>query len=269
MLKIYKQEKATNRMLHEADIANARKEYKSKKNKNLARLLENRFLWMNTFIDFEDSGLELGAGIGASKDFIKCNQFIITDFNDFDWLDHKNVDALETNYTDETFDFVIASNVIHHLAFPKIFFDEIYRILKPNGRLIIQDIYTSILMRLVLRAMRHEGYDESADPFGNDRPCNDPDDPWSANCSIPKILFNSRQQFELHFPQWELFQNKKAESLMFLNSGGVVAKTIYFPLGSKLLKTVEILDRFLCRISPDLFALQCQVVLIKKDHKKY
>ena len=44
-------------------------------------------------------------------------------------------------------------------------------------------------MKTVLRLMRHEGWSDEVDIFDRNAVCNDPSDPWSANCSIQKQLF--------------------------------------------------------------------------------
>ena len=48
-------------------------------------------------------------------------------------LDFKKVDAQSTNFKDESFNYVIASNMIHHIPYPIKFFREMNRILKKNG----------------------------------------------------------------------------------------------------------------------------------------
>src|SRR6185295_784219 len=98
-------------------------------------------------------------GIGVSKLFLKNpKQLLLTDFTEDDWLDVKNVDALATPFEAENFDFVLSSNMIHHVPYPGKFFHEMHRILKPGGVLLIQEINASFFMRLILRLMRHEGY---------------------------------------------------------------------------------------------------------------
>jgi SAM-dependent methyltransferase len=263
MFKIFFPEQSINRMGHEGDVLNARKVYLSGSNKNLLHLLKNRFSWMNAFLNISEQGIEFGAGIGASRDFISAGKLILTDFLDSDWLDKKNVDALNSGFPSESLDFIIASNMIHHLAFPKQFLNECQRILKPEGRLIIQEIHTSLSMRMILRLMRHEGFDETVDVFDASKPCNQPSDPWSANCSIPKILFDSQEKFERTYPNWQVVHDKKVEFLQFLNSGGVVAKTHYFPLSDFFLNIQDSIDKTLCFVAPNFFALQRQIVLQK------
>jgi len=251
-------------MGHEGDLIGARAYYQKQKNRNLQFLLQGRFEWMNTYIKSDHKGIELGAGIGASKDFIHCEDFKLTDFNDSEWLDIPNVDALNTGLPCEEFDFIIASNLIHHLAKPAIFFDECSRILKPGGLLLIQEINTSFFMRLILRIMRHEGYDETINVFDQNVTCNNPTDPWSANCSIPKILFSNHERFNDQFPAFEIIQDHKTEFFIFLNSGGVIAKTSYIPMRINALRATKKVDSYLIKISEDLFPLQRQIVLQKR-----
>ena len=133
------------------------------RNKNLSYLLKERFDWMNKFIDINDKGIEVGAAAGFSKKFIKANNFKISDFSDHEHLDYKNIDAQNTQFENESFDFIISSNMIHHLPYPIKFFEEMHRILKKGGKLIIFDAHCSVLLQLVLILMRHEGFDFTKD----------------------------------------------------------------------------------------------------------
>ena len=254
----------SSRMCHAGDIKNSREAYLQGGNQNLAWLLKSRFIWMNEFIKPEHTGVELGSGIAASKDFIKSENFLVTDFLDSAWLDVINVNALETGFKSASFDFVIVSNTIHHLAYPKLFFQEVFRILKPEGKLIIQDTYSSFFMRLLNRVTKHEGYNETIDVFSDSVPCNEIHDPWSANCSIPKLLFKSRNHFSEELPGWDIIHYKNVEFLKFANSGGVIAKTKYIKLSPTGLNLQDKIDQWLCQLFPEIFSLQIQVVLAKK-----
>jgi hypothetical protein len=55
------------------------------------------------------------------------------------------------------------------------------------------------------------------------------------------------------------------EFLQFVNSGGVVAKIRYIPLNNFFLSVEDLIDKVLCRIAPEFFALQRQIVLQKTE----
>ena len=253
-----------NRMKFEGDTLRARHNFFNDVSKNLHFLLENRFTWMNRFIESNDKGIEVGAGTGVSKEFIKSSFFKTTDYANNEWLDVKMIDALNTKFVSESLDFVISSNMIHHVPYPILFFEEMNRILKPGGRLIIQEINCSMSMRFLLKLMRHEGYDFSINVFDRNLICTDPDDLWSANCAIPNLLFDNLDDFNKKISGFRIEYIGFSEFFLFVNSGGVISKTKYIPLPISILKMIKLIDNVLCRMSPSFFALQRQIVLIKK-----
>jgi SAM-dependent methyltransferase len=253
-----------NRMFFEGDTLRARNNFKNNVSNNLFFLLKNRFEWMNNFIKNDDVGIEVGAGTGISKEFIKTKKFSVTDFADNEWLDQKMVDALNTKIEDESLDFVISSNMIHHVPYPILFFEEMFRILKPGGKLIIQEINCSYSMRFLLRLMRHEGYDFTINVFDRDLICTSPTDLWSANCAIPNLLFDEVNNFNRNIPYFKVLHTGFSEFFIFINSGGVISKTFFIPLPFLILKIVNSIDKLLCKISSTVFALQRQIVLEKR-----
>jgi SAM-dependent methyltransferase len=253
-----------NRMKDEGDVAKARDYFINNKNINLYELVKDRNEWMNAFIEENDKGIEVGAGSGLSKFFIKNKNFKLTDYATHDWLDITNVDALHLPFQNNELDFIISGNMIHHVPYVMNFFEEMNRVVKPGGKLIIQEIYSSYLMRLILRLMKHEGYDFNINIWDKKIICTNPDDLWSANCVIPNLLFNDMDVFKKNIPYFDVILKRHTECFMFLNSGGVIAKTKYIPLAKPLLKLVKGFDKLLCKIAPKQFALQMQLVLVKK-----
>jgi SAM-dependent methyltransferase len=254
-----------NLMLHEGDTVRARRAYFDGGSPNLRQLLRRRYEWMNRFIDPEDVGVDLGCGTGLSKEFVRAKEFQLSDVADYDWLDFKHVDALATPFDNESFDFVVCSNMIHHVAHPLVIFQEIERILKPGGRLIIQEVNASLTMRFLLRLMRHEGYSYEPDVFDPKVVCNDPQDPWSANCAIANLLFDDAARFERSVPGFRIIHSSFSECVSMINSGGVIAKTFYIPLPNWLMRVVCQFDTFLTRCFPQMFAMQRQIVLEKQS----
>jgi len=251
-----------NRMQHEGDVRHARQLFYESRNKNLWFLLRNRFQWMNQYIEpGSHVGVELGAGQGFGREVIQAKSYVLTDFNDYDWLDVHHVDALNTPFEDDSFDFVIASNMIHHVPYPARFFDEVGRILKPGGLLLVQDVNCSLLMRILLRVMRIEGWSFEKDVFDRTVPQSDTDDLWAGNNAVPNLLFDDQDLFESRLPAFRIEMRSFSECLTYLASGGVTAKTFYLPLPYWMLRFLRFADNLLTRVAPQIFALQRQVVV--------
>lgn len=260
----FKPDHGSNRMKGEGDVVAARRHYFESRSANLEFLLRGRYEWMNQWIPEQGQGIEIGCGTGLSREFIRSRNYKLTDYADHDWIDITNVNAMETPFEDGSQDFVVSSNMIHHVAYPVRFFEEISRILRPGGLLLIQEINASTAMRGVLRLMRHEGYSFDANVFDRDEVCTDPADLWSANCAIPNLLFDDLAAFERAIPSFRVEHTGFSEFLMMLNSGGVIAKTVSVPLPRPALRAMQWLDDLLCTAAPQLFAMQRQIVLRKR-----
>jgi hypothetical protein len=144
------------------------------------------------------------------------------------------------------------------------FFKKVHPILREGGRIVIQDLNTALIMRALLFVMRHEGWSYDIDVFDEDTVTNDPEDPWSANCAIPELLFRSSVAFEAAVPGYEVVKNELNECLLFPLSGGVIAKTNVPELPGVLLGAVKALDRVLVKALPSVTALGRSVVLKKR-----
>lgn len=252
-----------NRMNSEGNVELARKRFFEEKPNNLWFLLSERFSWMNRFLSGLDSIVELGSGAGFSKTFITNNNFKTSDVVNRQWIDLK-IDALDLQFENDSVDAVVCSHMIHHIASPVRFFNGVSRVLKPGGLIVISDIYTSWLMKLMLRVMRHEGWSYDVKIFSPDSIANDPDDPWSANCAIPELLFKNTEDFEKAFPEFEVIYKKLTECLIFPLSGGVIAKTRTVNLPFFILKFVNLIDSILIYCFPQVFALGIRVVVRKR-----
>lgn len=250
-----------NKMMAEGDVEGARKRFLSRRFRNLDALLRQRYSWMNDWIKPGDVTIEIGSGAGFSEFFLKQRP-IMTDTVRRGWIDLE-VDALAMNFEDQSVDCIIASHTIHHFSNPSRFFDECERVLRPSGRVIIQEINTSLAMRALLRVMRHEGWSYDVDIWDRQLVANDPRDPWSANCAIPELLFADSNAFEAKFPRFRVVKNDLNECLLFPLSGGVIAKTRMPEFPPSILRLVAIADRVLVRVFPRLFAVGRSVVLVR------
>lgn len=259
--KAFTPDSSQNKMKEVDNVAASRADFIENRPGNLNYLLEKRYAWMNNFIKPDDIGIEVGCGNGLSEFFIVSSNYTLTDYTDFDWIDTK-VDALNMPYEDQSLDFIVSSNMIHHLAKPHLFFEECYRVLKPNGKLLIQEINASFFLRLILKLMKHEGYNYNVDPFDKNCICNDPENLWSGNNVLPNLLFDDIAKFESNF-RFKCTHQKYTEFTIFPLSGGVTAKTKTIQLPKSILNFFNFIDNTLIGISKNTFALQRQIVLVK------
>ena len=251
------------KMQHIGNVTKALEDLK--KNKNLYFLIKNRFDWMNNFIELNKSGIEVGAAAGFSKFFTKNKSILITDFCNDAHLDIKNLDAQDTNLKNENFDYIIASNMIHHIPYPIKFFYEMHRILKKNGKLIIFEPNSSLLFQIIVMITKHEGYDFTIDPWSLEKPIIEENHLWAGNMAASNLIFDNKILFKEKLgDKFFMIHHKYDECLTFINSGGVYSKTSYVPLSSFFLKLIRIIDSFLCFAMPSIFALGRQIVLEKK-----
>lgn len=250
-------------VLKAGDVVSARDQYFKTKPRNLVNLLSLRYFWMNNYLKPSDSVVEFGAGAGLVKEFIDVKHYLVTDITPRPWVD-KVVDALNPPFHEESFDAIICSHMIHHLAQPKRFLTIAERLLKPGGYLLVSEVNCSLLMRILLKILRHEGWSFEPNIFDIDVIANDPKDPWSGNNAIPNMVFSDRDRFHGHFPNLELIENTPTECMKVLVAGGVIAKSKTIQLPMMLLRLINAADKFLVSFSPSVFALGRQICIRKK-----
>ena len=126
------------------------------------------------------------------------------------------------------------------------------------------EIYTALIMRVLLRMMRHEGWSYDVDVFDENAICNDHVDPWSANCATPELLFRDKKLFEEKISDFKILRNERTEFAIFPLSGGVIAKAKTINLPRWMLKLVAGVERVLNALMPQVFALGRRVVVKKR-----
>ena len=253
-----------NKMSSVANTTKARELYYSSTSLNVKFLLERRFSWMNDFIEDHHIGIEVGSGAGFVKDFIKNSNLKLTDLGNDEHLDFKNIDAQNTKFPDESFDFVIASNMIHHIPFPMKFFREMKRILKKNGKLLIFESYCSVFTQLATMIMRHEGFDFTVNVWDDKNPNSSVDNAWHGNVAVPNLILDNKKKFENHLGNdFKIEYEKLSECFIFLNSGGVTSKTKYIPMNKFFLKILNFIDDVLIKLFPGIFCMGRKLVLRK------
>ena len=257
--------KKENKMKDFGNINEAIKNFENTKNKNLHYVLKERFEWMNHYIKEDHFGLEVGAGAGFSKKFIKNKNLKISDFSNHEHLDYKNVDAHNTNFNNNTFDFIVAAHVLHHVPYPIKFFKEMYRILKKDGKLLIHEEYLSVFLQIILIIMNHEGFDWTKNIWSESIPATDDEDLWSGNNAIPHLVFDDINIFNKYLGNYfKIDLDKIINHISYLNSGGVTSKTFYIPLNYFFLSLFDKIYSTFTKPFPKIFGLNRCIVLVKK-----
>jgi len=257
----YSPSHAQNRMQQEGDLETARNNFLKRRFNNLDFLLKERYSWMNQYLNVDQKILEICCGAGFSELYLTYKP-TMSDASLNEWVDLK-IDATNIGLPDSSYDIIIASHNIHHFHSPYKFFMECQRVLKPGGFILIQELHTSLLMRIFLRLMRHEGWSYNVNVFDINEIANDPNDLWSANCAIPELLFKNHDEFEKNFPKLKIVNHKMSECLIFPLSGGVISKVKVPEISSVILKLLLGLDKLLITVAPNFFALG-QSLAIKK-----
>ncbi len=253
-----------NKMNSIANTKIARDLYYSSKYQNVKFLLRKRFSWMNKFISDNDKGVEVGSGAGFAKDFIKNKNFKLSDLGHDDHLDFKNINAQNTGFEKESFDYVIASNMIHHIPYPIKFFKEMNRILKTNGKLIIFESHCSIIFQIATTIMKHEGFDFTLNVWDEKTPKSNENDAWHGNIAVPHLIFDDKEGFKKNLGNlFNVEYDKFTECLIFLNSGGVTSKTRCIPMNNFFLNILDFIDNILVKLFPNIFCMGRRIVLRK------
>jgi hypothetical protein len=249
-----------NKMDKVGDKGFVRKDFFRNRRLNLDHLLRKRYEWMNQYLKSGDCGIELGAGAGFSSLYIRDDVNLWQSDCELEpWLSAV-IDGMSLPFADGSLDFVMAVDVIHHLAKPLLFFKEVVRVLKPNGKLILKDIHASLAMRIVLTLMKHEGFSYDVNPFDAGQVCNDPSDPWSGNNAVADMLKADSVRLERE-TGFQTIHYKETESLMLYLSGGVTARSNTIQCSQAWLDRLSKLDDFLSRFSSSIFPTGMEWVL--------
>lgn len=160
--------------------------------------------------------LELGGGSGNLKEFLPG--VITSDIVFAPWLDAV-MDAHALPFKEESLDNVVVFDVLHHLAAPLSFFQELQRVLKPKGRAVMMEPYVSWLSFPVYRFLHAEGLRWRIDPFHEATGARK--EPFEGNQAVPTLIFGKhRERFRRSFPYLQITQEAKMDTLIYPLSGG-------------------------------------------------
>jgi SAM-dependent methyltransferase len=199
--------------------------------------------------------LELGGGSGNLSDFLP--EAITSDIVFEPWLDAV-MDAHAIPFKEESLDNIVLFDVLHHLAAPAVFFQEVERVLRPEGRAVLMEPYVSWLSYPVYRFLHAEGMNAGSDPFVNQSSLRK--EPFEGNQAIPTLMFRKQsERFTEAFPRLRILRQETMDILLYPLSGGFHNPSLC-PLF--LWRPLEILERVLRPFSRFL-AFRLFVVLEK------
>jgi SAM-dependent methyltransferase len=176
--------------------------------------------------------VELGSGGGFIKEIIP--EVVTTDVLPLKGID-LHFSALDMPFENEEVDAFFALNVLHHIPDLRLFFHEIDRTLKPNGRILMIEPANTLWSRFIYTRFHHEPFDPTAGWTLKD----DSSPMTAANDAIPWIVFyRDRQLFQKEFPSLKILSLQPHTPFRYILSGGLtlrqLAPTALYPLAKGL-----------------------------------
>lgn len=161
--------------------------------------------------------LEIGGGTGNLKHYL--TNVTSTDIVKTPWLD-LSCDAQALPFAKNSFDTLVAMDVLHHIENPIRFFKEAERVLKPGGRIVLLEPAITKLSWFFYHFLHEEPVILNVDPL-IDIPLNPDKDPFDANQAIPELIFGRYlQKFSGLFPTLSLLKKQYLSLWCYPLSGG-------------------------------------------------
>ena len=163
------------------------------------------------------SVIEIGSGTGNFKEYFP--PAISCDIQVVDWIDVA-LDAHRLPFKENSIDNIVMVDTLHHLQAPVRFFEEVARVLKIGGRLIMVEPQISLLSYLAYKFFHPEPVHMSYNPF-IDRPIDSVRDPFDSNQAIPHLLMTKyHSELEARFTNLKLIKYQSFSPFSYLLSGG-------------------------------------------------
>ena len=143
--------------------------------------------------------LEIGAGAGHIREYL--DQVYMADILPAEWLDMA-ADAQQLPFGDASLDNIVMLDVLHHIEQPAVLFNEVARVLRPGGRIVMLDPGITIGSWPVYKFLHAEPVNMSVDPL-REGESQSSGDPFDSNQAVPTLLFSNAdrcKRFELKFP---------------------------------------------------------------------
>jgi len=161
--------------------------------------------------------VEVGGGSSGFKEF--APRTIVTDVLFARWLDLV-ADAACLPFRPRTVANIVMFDVLHHIEFPRRFFEDAARILVPGGRIVMAEPAITVASWPFYRFFHPEPLSMQADPLASRSPSS-ARDPFDANQAIPTLLFGrDRQRFIATFPTLSIRSVTRLSLFAYPLSGG-------------------------------------------------
>jgi SAM-dependent methyltransferase len=134
-------------------------------------------------------------------------------------------------------DNIIGLDVLHHFQYPLHFMNEVARVLRPAGRLVLVEPWITPFSRFVYTYLHQEGCDLDLQPWRVDRVAFEgPKRAFDGNAAIPFLLITrGRSALEAEIPCLQLVRSEPFSLLTYLLSLGfkrasLLPRILYSPL---------------------------------------
>ncbi|MBL8644813.1 MAG: class I SAM-dependent methyltransferase [Rhodospirillaceae bacterium] len=203
--------------------------------------------------------LEIGGGSGIFKDF--APDTLSTDILPAPWLDLV-ADAQALPFAPESFANIVMFDVLHHIEFPRAFFSEALRVLRPGGRIIMVEPGISPVSWPFYRFIHPEPVRMGDDPLRDGAP--DPNrDAFDANQAIPTLIFGRHAaRFAHAFPALKVISKQWLSLFAYPLSGGFKPWSL---IPEALVKPVLKLENALAPALGPLMGFRLLVALEKQN----
>ncbi len=189
--------------------------------KFLLKVYENFYRDLMSHIPDHENGtlIELGSGAGFIKQmYPKVQTSDVLDLPDLDRV----FDATKMPFDNSSVDAILMINVLHHIKNVEMFFAEVTRILKYEGRIVMIEPANTLWSRFVYSRFHHEVFDPDAD--------------WQVegashlldgNDALAWVIFNrDKKLFEKKYPELNIIKIYNHTPVSYLISGGFTLKQL-------------------------------------------
>jgi SAM-dependent methyltransferase len=161
--------------------------------------------------------LEIGGGTGNFKAYLA--DILSIDIQFAPWLDLV-ADAQRLPFPAASFRNIVLFDALHHIERPRLFLEEVVRVLAPGGRLVVCEPAITPLSYLFYRFFHPEPVHLDLDPLEQGAPSLRRD-PYDSNQATPTRLFGrDRKRVETAFPGLRIRSCRRFSFFAYPLSGG-------------------------------------------------